>query len=230
MQETSVTKNNSLSDAQFMQGVYMWMCSGLVVTALVAYLVSISPQAIDIIFGTPFVFYGLIIAEFIAVIYFLTMITKVRSSTAVLIFLTYALLNGLTFAAIFLSFTIASIGITFAVTAGMFGIMSVYGYITKTDLTTIGNIAFMGLIGIILASILNFFFHSEAVDYIISYLGVLVFTALTSYDTQKIKNYNSMGKQSTEDNRKKSIVGALSLYLDFVNLFLMLLRFFGKRR
>ncbi len=224
------TINNTLENARFIQRVYMWMCTGLVITSVVAYFISITPEAITLIFSNSLVFYGLLLAELGAVIYLSAMISKMRASTATFVFLGYSLLNGITFAAIFLAFTIASIGMTFAITAGMFGIMSLYGYITKTDLTTVGNIAFMGLIGIILASLANLFFQNSMTDSIITYLGIVIFVALTAYDTQKIKQYNIIGNEGTEEDHKESIMGALTLYLDFVNLFLKLLNLFGKRR
>jgi FtsH-binding integral membrane protein len=217
------TINNTLENARFIQRVYMWMCTGLVITSVVAYFISITPEAIALIFSNSLVFYGLLLVELGAVIY-------LSASTATFVFLGYSLLNGITFAAIFLAFTIASIGMTFAITAGMFGIMSLYGYVTKTDLTTVGNIAFMGLIGIILASLANLFFQNSMTDSIITYLGIVIFVALTAYDTQKIKQYNIIGNEGTEEDHKESIMGALTLYLDFVNLFLKLLNLFGKRR
>ena len=145
-------------------------------------------------------------------------------------FFAYALLNGVTMAIIFLVYTRTSIATTFFVTAGTFGAMSAYGYATKRDLTSIGSFAFMGLIGIILASIVNIFLKSTAVGWIVSVLGVLIFVALTAYDTQKIKELNIIGNAGTDEDNKEAIHGALTLYLDFINLFLHLLRFFGSRR
>lgn len=222
--------NNSLENARFIQKVYSWMTIGLLLTAIVAYFVAITPEAINLIFSSRWVFYALLIAELGAVIYLSAMISKMRASTATFVFLGYSVLSGITFSVIFLAFTLSSIGMTFAITAGMFGIMSLYGYVTKTDLTTVGNIAFMGLIGIILASLVNLFFQNSTTDWIITYVGIIVFVALTAYDTQKIKEYNIIGNEGTEDDHKESIMGALTLYLDFVNLFLKLLNLFGKRR
>ena len=228
--DSTIATKTDLSNAQFMQRVYMWMCSGLVVTTLAALFVSVSPDLVNIIFGNPVVFYGLLIAELVVVFSFLSVVSRVKSSTAVFLFLLYSLLNGVTFSSVFIIFTDTSIVMTFAITAGMFGITSIYGYVTKKDLTTVGNIAIMGLIGIILASLLNLFFQDTVTEYVISYVGVVVFTALTAYDTQKIKKYNTVAGQNADGDRKESIVGALNLYLDFVNLFLMLLRIFGRRR
>lgn len=224
------TINQSLETAGFIQRVYGWMFAGLVITAVIAYYISITPAAIELIFSNTLVFYGLLIAELVAVGYLSFMIRRMRASTATLVFLGYAALNGLTFAAIFLVFSIASISMTFAITAGMFGIMSLYGYITKTDLTSVANIAFMGLIGLILASLANLFFQNPVADSVITYIGVLVFVALTAYDTQKIKAFNIIGNEGTEEDHKESIMGALTLYLDFINLFLYLLRIFGRRK
>lgn len=226
--QTSI--NNSIENARFIQRVYSWMTIGLLLTAVVAYFVAITPEAINLIFSNRWVFYILLLAELGAVIYLSTMISKMSASTATFVFLGYSILSGITFSAIFLAFTLSSIGMTFAITAGMFGIMSLYGYVTKTDLTTVGNIAFMGLIGIILASLVNLFFQNPMADWIITYIGIIVFVALTAYDTQKIKEYNIIGNEGTEDDHKESIMGALTLYLDFVNLFLKLLNLFGKRR
>lgn len=224
------TINNALENARFIRRVYGWMCAGLVITAVIAFYISITPTAIQFIFSNTWIFYGLLIAELLAVGYLSFMIRKMSARTATLVFLGYAALNGLTFSVIFLVFSVASIGVTFAITAGMFGIMSLYGYVAKTDLTTVGNIAFMGLIGIILASLTNMFFQNSAVDSAITYIGVIIFVALTAYDTQKIKAFNIIGNEGTEEDHKESIMGALTLYLDFINLFLMLLRIFGRRK
>ena len=145
------------------------------------------------------------------------------------IFLAYSALNGLTLASVFLLYTSGSIALTFFITAGTFAIMSIYGYTTKTDLSRIGNIALMALVGIILASIVNFFMKSEALYWIISYIGVAVFVALVAYDTQKIKDLSREIDTESAEGKKASILGALTLYLDFINLFLFLLRLFGRR-
>ena len=156
-------------------------------------------------------------------------IQKMSASTATLVFLGYSLLNGLIFSSIFLTYTGGSIALTFFITAGTFGVMSAYGYFTKSDLTSIGNIAIMLLIGVIIASLVNMFMKSEMLYWIISYAGVAIFVALTAYDTQKIKEMNIIGNEGTAEDRKEAIVGALTLYLDFINLFLFLLRLFGRR-
>lgn len=152
------------------------------------------------------------------------------AQTAVFSFLLYSFTSGLTLSVIFLAYTAESINTTFFITAGMFGVISLYGYATKADLSRTGQIAFMGLIGLIIASIVNMFMNNPQVDYIISIVGVLIFTALTAYDTQKIKQFALGVEQGSEQESKAAIIGALTLYLDFINLFLYLLRFFGKRK
>jgi hypothetical protein len=148
----------------------------------------------------------------------------------VLIFVVYSILMGASLSFIFLAFTGASIAKTFVITSGMFGVMAVVGYTTKTDLTKFGSIMFMGLIGLIIASVVNMFMQSDTMDYIISFIGVLVFTGLTAYDVQALKRIGAGATAETESTRKLTIMGALKLYLDFINLFLFLLRFFGDRR
>ncbi|MEZ4804734.1 MAG: Bax inhibitor-1/YccA family protein [Bacteroidia bacterium] len=219
-----------LEQASFMTKVYGWMSFALLVTGLVAYWVSVTPELITLIFSNRLVFYGLLIGEILCVGYLVTVIQKISARTATLIFIGYSILNGLTLAVIFLAFTSASITTTFLITAGTFGIMSIYGYYTKQDLTTIGNLAFMALIGLIIASVVNMFFQNEMLYWITTYVGILIFVALVAYDTQKIKEMNIIGNEGTEEDRKEAILGALSLYLDFINLFLLLLRLFGNRK
>ena len=158
------------------------------------------------------------------------MVKKVSSATASVIFLLYAFLNGVTFSLIFVVYTQSSIALTFFVTAGMFGLTALYGYVTKRDLTTVGSIAMMALFGLILASIANIFLNNETVYWITTYAGILIFVALTAYDMQKIKEIDLTGNEGTDDHKKEAIMGALTLYLDFINLFIKLLRIFGKRK
>jgi FtsH-binding integral membrane protein len=221
---------HSAEHANFIQKVFGWMFVGLALTAVVAYFISTNESAIMFFIGNPLIFYGLLILELVAVIYLSAMVSKVSAYTAIIVFLLYAALNGLTFSLIFLVYTSASIALSFLVTAGTFGIMSLYGYFTKTDLTTVGNIMFMGLIGLILASIVNLFLNNPMIYWILTYAGILIFVGLTAYDIQKIKNMNIIGNEGTEQDTKESIMGALTLYLDFINLFLHILRLFGKRR
>ena len=219
-----------VEQANFITKVYSWMTGALILTGLVAMWVAESPQLINTIFGNSFTFIALIIIEFLCVGYLAAAINKMSAQTAVTVFLAYAALNGLTFAVIFLIYTASSIAMTFFITAGTFGMMSVYGYYTKRDLTSLGNLAFMALIGLILASIVNMFMNSTMLYWITTYAGILIFVALTAYDTQKIKNMNIIGNEGTDEDKKEAIIGALTLYLDFINLFLFLLRLFGRRK
>lgn len=216
--------------AVYMTKVYNWMAVALLLTGLIAYFVAGSEQLIQLVFGNRFLFYGLIIGELLLVGYLSARIQKLSSFNATLLFLLYSALNGLTLSFIFMAYTSSSIASTFMITAGTFAVMSVYGYFTKSDLTKIGNIAFMALIGIIIASVVNFFLKSEMMSWIISYLGVAVFIALTAYDTQKLKRIAMQGFEHEENMEKSAILGALTLYLDFINLFLFLLRILGDRK
>ncbi len=210
--------------------VYNWMALALLLTGLIAYFTAGSEQLIQLVFGNKILFFGLIIGEILLVGYISARIHKLSSYNATLLFLLYAALNGLTLSFIFMAYTTASITSTFIITAGTFGAMSVYGYFTKSDLTKIGNLAFMALIGIIIASVVNFFMKSEMMNWIITYLGVAIFVALTAYDTQKLKRMAIQGFENEENMEKGAILGALTLYLDFINLFLFLLRIFGDRK
>jgi FtsH-binding integral membrane protein len=216
--------------ASFISKVYGWMTLALAVSGLVASWTASTPAMVEAIFGNSIVFFGLIIGEVICVMYLVSVIGSISGRAATAMFLLYAVLNGLTLAVIFVVYTAESIALTFFITAGTFGVMSAYGYFTKTDLTTIGNLAMMALVGLIIASIVNWFLQSEAFYWITTYAGILIFTGLTAYDTQKIKNLNVIGNEGTDEDRKEAIMGALTLYLDFINLFLMLLRLFGRRK
>jgi len=209
-----------VEQANFITKVYSWMTGALILTGLIASWVAASPQLINMFIGNRFMFFGLIIAEFLCVGYLAVAIKKMSAQTAVLVFLAYAALNGLTFSVIFLVYTAASIAMTFFITAGTFGLMSVYGYYTKKDLTSLGNLAFMALIGLVIASIVNMFMQSSMLYWITTYAGILIFVALTAYDTQKIKRMNIIGNEGTDEDKKEAIMGALTLYLDFINPFL----------
>lgn len=226
--QKSLDINQSISI--YLTKVYNWMAVALLVTGLVAYFTAGSEIMIQTIVGNRILFFGLIIGELFLVGYISKRINKMSSYNATLLFLLYAVLNGLTFAVIFLVYTSESISSTFLITAGTFGAMSAYGYFTKQDLTKIGNLAFMALIGIIIASIVNFFMQSAMMHWIITYLGVAIFVALTAYDTQKLKRIAANGFENEENMEKSAILGALTLYLDFINLFLFLLRIFGGRK
>jgi len=206
--------------------VYAWMGCGLALTAIVALITVSSPGLLKAIVGNRLVFYGLMFGELALVFTLAGAINRMSATVATLLFIGYSALNGLTLSVIFLVYTADSIASTFAVSAAMFGAMSIYGYATKKDLTSWGNFLLMGLIGIVIASLVNLFMRNDAASWVISAIGVIVFTGLTAYDTWKIKAMAAEGAEG----RKPAILGALTLYLDFINLFLMLLRLMGGRR
>jgi FtsH-binding integral membrane protein len=210
--------------------VYNWMTAGLVITGAMAFYVANSETMLQIVMGNPIAPIILIVAQLGLVVYLSGWIQNMSASKAMGIFILYSGLTGLTFSFIFLAYTMSSIASTFMVTAGTFAAMSIYGYTTKKDLTSWGSFLFMGLIGIIIASVVNIFLGSETIYWLVTYAGVLIFVGLTAYDTQKIKEMNILGNEGTEEDTKEAISGALRLYLDFINLFLMLLRIMGDRR
>jgi FtsH-binding integral membrane protein len=216
--------------SSFMSRVYTWMCFGLALTAGVSFFTVTTPAILDFVFKTPGVFMGLLIAELVMVMGYSFLAHRVSSQVASLLFITYAAMNGLTLSVIFLAYTSTSIASTFFITAGMYGATAMYGAITKRDLTQVGSFAFMGLIGIIIASVVNMFMKSDSMGWLISFCGVIVFTLLTAYDTQRVKAMGQVFTTESEESRKASIGMALTLYLDFINLFLSLLRIFGRRR
>jgi len=231
MTESIVNSSQQIAaKREFMTNVYIWMSLGLFLTSAVAYIFSTSAGLSSLILGCKPLFYGLFIAEFALVVYFSARIRNMSANAALTVFLLYSALNGMTLSIIFLIYTAASIVSTFFVTAGTFGIMSAYGYFTKRDLTSIGNFCFMGLIGVILASVVNIFMHNSAMYWIITYISIFVFIGLTAYDTQKIKALNNNIDKDSDEVVKTSIYGALILYLDFLNLFLNILRILGRRK
>ncbi len=209
--------------------VYTWMALALAITGVTAYGVAISPNLINLIFGSKMVFFGLIIAELAMVMILTARLNKLSLTSATMMFIGYSVLNGVTLSSIFLVYTMSSIATTFFICAATFGVMSAYGAMTKTDLSSMGKLLFMGLIGLIIATLVNVFVGNSVLDLIISYVGVLVFVGLTAWDTQKIKMMLADADYMDESTQKLALIGALSLYLDFVNLFLYLLRIFGKR-
>lgn len=217
-----------VEERSFISKVYRWMGLGLLITALVAYFV-VSSGFVYTLASNTILFYGVIIAELGLVIYLSSRIQKMSAEAATTIFIIYSALNGVTLSLIFLIYTGASVASTFMTTALTFGAMSAYGYFTKRDLTTMGSYLQMALIGLIIASVINMFWANSTMYWIISYAGVLLFVGLTAYDTQKIKRIGATvdGVQATQ---KVAIMGALTLYLDFINLFLMLLRILGNRK
>ena len=213
-----------------MRKVFVWMTLALAITGLTAYGVATSPTILSLIFSSKVTFFGLIIAEFALVFAISGAINRLSLSTATMLFILYSVINGATLSSIFFAFSVATIGKVFFITAGTFGAMALVGYTTKTDLTSMGKLLFMALLGIIIASVVNMFVASSGLDLILSYVGVLVFVGLTAYDTQKIKQMCQAAPDASESTQKLALIGALSLYLDFINLFLYLLRIFGNNR
>ena len=214
---------------EFMHRVFGWMAAGLVVTGACALYMASDPRMIVHLIGNPVLFWGLMIAELGLVFFLSGWVTRMEASTAKFAFLFYAALTGVSLSTVFLVYTRGSIASTFFVTAGTFGVMSAYGWLTKTDLTSFGKLLFMALIGIVLGSVVNFWLRSPGLSWAFTYVGILVFTGLTAYDTQKIKAMYRDGAGDDEET-KEAILGALALYLDFINLFLDLLRVMGSRR
>ncbi|WP_145524513.1 Bax inhibitor-1/YccA family protein [Yersinia rohdei] len=227
----SIVERANTGIQAYMAQVYGWMTCGLLLTAVVAWYAANTPSIIFALQSNRILFFGLIIAQLGLVFVISGMINRLSGTAATSLFMLYSALTGLTLSMILIMYTGASIASTFVICAGMFGAMSVYGYTTKRDLSGMGSMLFMGLIGIVLASIVNIWLQSTALMWAVTYIGVLVFVGLTAYDTQKLKNMGAQLDANDKDNfRKYSIVGALTLYLDFINLFLMLLRIFGNRR
>ena len=217
--------------ARFFAQVYGWMTAGLGLTGGIALFASSSPALMQFVFGTRFVFIGLIIVELVIVGFLSARVFDWSLGKVQAAFVGYAMLNGVTLSCVFLAYTSASIASTFFITAGTFGIMSLFGYFTKADLSGWGKLLSMAVIGLVLAMVVNIFLNNSVLEIITSFIGVLVFVALTAYDTQKLKQLALLGVTDGEEmSNKASILGALTLYLDFVNMFLFLLRLFGSRR
>jgi len=216
---------------EFIRSVYNWMAIGLGLTGIVAFYVSNNETLLKLIFGNQLIFFGLIIGELVLVFSISARVHKMRASTATSLFVLYAALNGATISAIFLIYTRSSITSTFFICAATFIASSIYGMVTKRDLTSMGQFMIMGLIGIVIASVVNLFVRSSGMSLIVSYIGVIVFVGLTAYDTQKLKTMALSQPEGIDSGtvRKGAILGALALYLDFINLFLMLLRILGNR-
>jgi len=216
---------------EFIRSVYNWMAFGLALTGFIAFYVSQNESIMNLIYGNMMIFYGIVIAEFVLVFKLAARVHKMSASTASGLFILYAALNGVTLSFIFLVYTSSSIASTFLICAATFAVSSVFGMTTKRDLTSFGSFLTMGLIGIIIASVVNIFLRSSGMQMIISYVGVLVFVGLTAYDTQKLKKMALSQPHDLDSSvvRKGAIQGALSLYLDFINLFLMLLHILGNR-
>lgn len=218
---------NRASVATFMNQVYAWMCVGLAITALVGYWTSMDMARMKAVFsgGTLFALFG---AELLLVIIIAASINSIPPALSLMLFLVYAALNGFTLSVVFAVYTLGSITATFIVTAGTFASCSIYGFVTKRDLTSVGNLLLMALWGLILALIVNIFMASTALDWLITFAGVIIFVGLTAYDTQKL---SEMAEScSTHELSGQAVAGALTLYLDFINLFLYLLKLFGKSK
>ena len=225
-------KEATIASASFpalMRKVYTWMALALVITGVTAYGVATSPGLMMAIATNKLLFWGLIIAEFGLVLAISAAINKLSLTTATMLFVLYSVINGATLSFIFAVYTMSSIASVFFITAGTFAVMAFIGYTTKKDLTSMGKILLMALIGIIIATVVNIFLKSTGLEMIVSYLGVLIFVGLTAYDSQKIKQMLLMAPDAGEGAQKLALLGALSLYLDFVNLFIYLLRIFGRR-
>lgn len=226
-QSSTLAKTNS-----FIRSVYNWMAIALALTGVTAYYVSHDETLYNLFFNTPGLMMVLIFTELGFVFFLAARIQKIQATTATMLFTVYSILNGITMSYIFLMYTQSSIVSTFAICALTFGTCSIYGMATKKDLTSLGGFMMMGLIGIIIASVVNIFIHSSAMQMIISYIGVMVFMGLTAYDTQKLKTMSATMPDNATGAmiRKGAIMGALTLYLDFINLFIMLLHILGGRR
>lgn len=214
----------------FVLKVYSWMLAGLMITGIMALFTVNYEPLLNFVVATRFAMLGLIAVQLGLVVWLSARVEKMSASTATMIFLGYSALTGVTLSVIFLIYTAASLATTFFATAGMFGAMSLYGYVTKKDLTGLGTFLMMGLIGIVIASVVNMFLANSTLYWITSYIGIFIFVGLTAYDTQKIKMMSQLSLEGGEAEQKGAIIGALRLYLDFINLFLLMLRVMGNRR
>lgn len=231
MQSTFLT-NIKARENSLLRNVYMWMTAGLTLTAVVSYAIASSESVMRMLFSNSFLFLFIIIGQLALVMYLSTRLNKMSATSAVVSFAGYSILTGISLSIIIYAYTAITISRTFFTTALLFGSMSFYGMVTKKNLDGIGHYLIMGLWGIIIASLVNLLFRSTGLYYIVSYLGVFIFLGLTAWDTQKIKRMNDqVGMNMDEDTYVKlSIIGALMLYLDFINIFLFLLRIFGRGR
>ena len=219
---------NASTFKMLMRKVYLWMTLALMITGITAAGVANSPNILALIYSSQVVMWGIIIAEFGLVIYISARLEKLSLSTATTLFALYSILNGVMLSSIFLLYSTAIISKVFFITAGTFGVTALYGYATKKDLSSLGNILFMALIGLVIATIVNVFMKSAMFDLILSYIGVIIFVGLTAWHSQKIKHMMMVQQDADESAQKLALIGALSLYLDFINLFLYLLRIFGR--
>ncbi len=211
-----------------MRKVYLWMTMALVITGLCAWGTATSPYMVQLVYGNRAVMWVLVIAELGLVFYTTARIQRLSLATATTLFIIYSALNGVTLSSIFMVYAMTSIAKVFFITAGTFGVMALYGYVTKTDLSRFGNLFLMALFGLIIATLANLFIKSSGFDLILSYIGVVLFVGLTAWDSQQIKRALAYQPGLDEDSQKVALLGALELYLDFINLFLYLLRIFGR--
>ena len=226
----SIPTQSATVVGSLMKSVYMWMTLALGITGVVALYVAQSADLLYSLFSNSILFWGLIIAEFALVMVISARLLKMSFTTALMLFMLYSVINGLTLSVIFALYTKASVASTFFVTAGTFGIMSLIGYFTKKDLSKFGGILFMLLVGLVIATLVNIFWANDTLYWITTYAGVLIFVGLTVYDTNKIKRMLESSYGEDEVTQKLALMGALTLYLDFINLFLYLLRILGDRR
>lgn len=233
METNNLVRNYTAKAAQatLLRSVYLWMTLALIITGFVAMYVAKSYTLVNMMIQNSMMFWGVLIAEVALVWYLSARIYKMSFTTATILFIVYSILNGVTLSILLLVYTASSIATTFFVTAGTFGTMAIFGYITKKDLTRIGSLCIMGVIGIIIASLVNLFLQNSMMDMVISYIGVLLFVGLTAYDSQKIKRLLSGDDiEINEVTQKIALMGAMTLYLDFINLFIYLLRILGDRK
>ncbi|MCG3175764.1 MAG: Inner membrane protein YbhL [Candidatus Omnitrophica bacterium] len=220
----------AVSESSFISKVFLWMAAGLGVSGAAALWTIGSPAVRQLVFGTRWALLVLIVAQLGLVFWLSARAMQMGAGAARLIFLAYSFLNGVTLSSIFLVYTLGSLGTTFAVASGTFLFFALYGLTTKKDLTSLGNLAVMGLIGVVIASVVNIFLKSPALMWISTFVGIAVFMGLIAWDTQKLKAIHAAGHESEDFKRKAVILGALALYLDFINLFILLLRIFGRQR
>lgn len=233
METNELVRNYAAKAAQsaLFRSVYLWMTLALAITGFTAMYIAKSYTFLEMIAQNSMMFWGLLIAEIGLVMYLSARIQRISFTTATLLFIAYSIVNGLTLSILFMVYTMSSIATTFFITAGTFGAMALFGYITKKDLTRIGSLCGMAVIGLIIAMIVNMFLHNSMMDMVISGIGVLVFVGLTAYDSQKIKQMPTGNDiEINETTQKIALMGALTLYLDFINLFIYLLRLFGDRK
>lgn len=226
----SIPSQSATMVGSLMKSVYMWMTLALGITGVVALYIAQSADLLYAIFSNSILFWGLLIAEFVVVMFISARLHKMSFTTALMLFMLYSVINGLTLSVIFALYTKASVASTFFVTAGTFGVMSLIGYFTKKDLSKLGGILFMLLIGLVIATLVNIFWANDTLYWVTTYAGVLIFVGLTVYDTNKIKRMLECSYGEDEMTQKLALMGALTLYLDFINLFLYLLRLLGDRK